>query len=148
MNKFTRNMKVSPASERQKQHSGKRSWVGSFVIWIVVAAVFGFGAFCVQINLKAQTERLYNQTVLVEQQIQETQNKITNLRTQREELCSWNNIRRNITRQQLPLVQRTAAQITKLKRFHGIAVSGAPVATVRAENKNNHGNSYAANTLR
>ena len=43
MNKFTRNMKVSPASERQKQHSGKRSWVGSFVIWIVVAAVFGFG---------------------------------------------------------------------------------------------------------
>ncbi len=140
MNEFTRNMKTALSADK-KQRTGKNPRGKHFALLGALALLTIFSIFVLKIHFQSHIERMKRESVKLEEQINQIHIVLENRRNEKERLCDWSNIKRNIAYFKLPLVQRKPAQLTKLKRF-----SGAPdTGLFAAEQKNTPTRSYASN---
>lgn len=131
MNKFTRNMKFSLSTER-KPRVRRQPWVLPVVLSAVAVALMISSALWITVYCQSKKDTLLTRAARLDAELEIQTKTLDNLRSKKEELCSWANIRRNLVRFNLPLRERRPEQITYLHRFrsgevHFSSVKSQPV---------------------
>lgn len=138
MNAFTRNM-MSAQNVEPVRRVKTTQWILQYSMLLVLIVMIVFCSVCARVYMQSRTEKLNSEAARLDAQIAKSRLVLDNCRNRKEELCSWDNIRENITRFNLPLAPRRPDQVVVVRR------GGGEVAATHADNQSGEHARYTYN---
>lgn len=114
MNAFTRNM-MSAQNVEPVRKVKTTQWILQYSFLLVLIVLIVFCSVCARVYMQSRTESLNSDAARLDAQIAKKRLILENCKNRREELCSWENIRKNITRFNLPLAPRRPDQVVVVR---------------------------------
>lgn len=115
MNAFTRNMMSAQSAEPVRKVKTTQ-WILQYSMLLVLIVLIVFCSVCARVYMQSRTESLNSEAARLDAQIAKKRLVLENCKNRKEELCSYENIKENITRFNLPLFPRKPDQVVVVKR--------------------------------
>lgn len=115
MNVFTRNM-MSAQNVEPVRKVKTTQWVLQYCMLLVLIVLIVFCSVCARVYMQSRTDSLNSEAARLDVQIRKKRLVLENCKNRKEELCSWENIKKNITRFNLPLSPRRPDQVVVVRQ--------------------------------